>query len=286
MNRAVLVSKSVQNSYANASVYVPGIDEHLFLLLENGVFYKFDAEKNVLAVASGYIPLDDAVKRVVYSTQAIDSDLISAVTDNPFVVQSWFLSKESVSRIYPAISVRDIVPGADLTDYFFYNLVTPIKNPERKSLWTTEPYVDPAGRGWMISALAPVYLGGEFKGVVGLDVDAENLFDQRVPRKIKNKFMIVDSRGITVWAGTVAGKIFGVPELRDHKYFEMVYQDTFRSEDYSILKSRKKNIRKLSRSIMNSDECSFDLKADGIKYKIFARKIKSLGWTVIEVDED
>jgi hypothetical protein len=45
----------------------------------------------------------------------------------------------------------------DIPSFNFYYLADSKHNPERKSLWLSEPYVDPAGRGWMVSAVAPVY---------------------------------------------------------------------------------------------------------------------------------
>lgn len=275
----------VEKAYSNATEFVTTVDKSGFSEINNDFFYRVDQRENVSVLASGYVPIDEDVKRVVYLTQAIDTKLSRIVSDTPFIIQAWFLSKESVCRISPPFNYREVTSGMDLTDYQFYNLVAPVRNRERVHRWTKKPYVDPAGNGWMISALAPVYYKNEFMGAVGVDVSVDVLLDQFIPQAIKNKILIVDQKGVTVWTGSTAGKIFGIPEMRDHKYFEMVYQDTFRSEDYSILKSRKREIRKLSREIMTSDNTSYELRTDSENYTINAGKIDTLGWLVLEVDK-
>jgi hypothetical protein len=285
MDNAQNLSKALSGAYANASSYVPSIDKSGYRMFENGIFYSADHDINVSVIASGYFPINDSVKEVAYLTQAVDPLLVSIVSENPFVIQAWYLSKESVCRLSPAMSRHEVVPGSDLTDYLFYNLAAPYKNFGRTKVWTKEPYVDPAGRGWMISALAPVYYNDQFCGVAGVDIAVENMIEQYIPAAIKSRIIVIDSRGGTVWSGIQAGKVFGIPELRDHKYFEMIYQDTFRSDDYSILKSRKRAVRKLARAILNSDKGFFELESDGESYSLFVQKISSLDWTIIEVDK-
>ncbi|MCS7261750.1 MAG: PAS domain S-box protein, partial [Anaerolineae bacterium] len=63
-----------------------------------------------------------------------------------------------------------ISPDQDVTTYEFYYLADAQHNPERKPVWTGV-YWDPAGMGWIVSCIAPVYRGDrELVGVVGLDV--------------------------------------------------------------------------------------------------------------------
>lgn len=287
IERTVLLSASLEDAFHGASSFIAEVEKSAFIEDDQGRFYRIDKDKNLAVVASGYIPLDESVRRVVYLTEAVDPELISSVENLGSVVQSWFIGKESICRIYPAINIVEAVPpGTDVTDFAFYNLAAPESNSDRKPLWVENPYVDPAGRGWMISALSPVYQGGEFRGVAGLDVAVEKLLGRHIPSEVKNRVIVVDSRGIAVWSGGEASRVFGIPELRDHKYFEAIYKDTYRSEDYSILKSRKRRARALARSIMHEGKKELRLTYQDKKYEVQARRIPELGWTVIEVKKD
>lgn len=46
----------------------------------------------------------------------------------------------------------------DIPIYNFYYLADLAHNPSKEVIWT-DAYLDPAGAGWMISAIAPVYKG-------------------------------------------------------------------------------------------------------------------------------
>lgn len=52
--------------------------------------------------------------------------------------------------------------------------VGPRNNPGREMVWIP-PYQDTGGKGWMVTLLAPVYLGNEFVGAVGTDVTLSTL---------------------------------------------------------------------------------------------------------------
>lgn len=61
-----------------------------------------------------------------------------------------------------------------VSDYNFYYEADAENNPERRDVWT-EAYVDPAGHGWMVSSIAPVWRGDRLEGVVGIDVTVETI---------------------------------------------------------------------------------------------------------------
>lgn len=64
------------------------------------------------------------------------------------------------------------IPG-----YNFYYLADATHNPQRATRWT-DVYLDPAGHGWMMSAIQPVYAGDFLEGVVGLDITVDGILDE------------------------------------------------------------------------------------------------------------
>ena len=83
-----------------------------------------------------------------------------------------------MSRYYPFIDkvYEQFVPDINIPEFNFYYLADQRHNPERRVIWT-EPYLDPAGQGWMMSCIAPIYKGDYLEGVVGVDVTIKNFID-------------------------------------------------------------------------------------------------------------
>ena len=60
-------------------------------------------------------------------------------------------------------------PDMVIPEFNFYYDADALRNPARAVVWT-DAYVDPAGKGWLVSAIAPVYRGEFLEAVVGADV--------------------------------------------------------------------------------------------------------------------
>ncbi|MDQ2694121.1 MAG: ATP-binding protein, partial [Pseudomonadota bacterium] len=75
---------------------------------------------------------------------------------HPLVVRAYLDTPETMSR--------------------FYHLADAAHNPQRGVVWT-DAYVDPAGQGWMVSCIAPVYDGGVLEAVVGLDITVATIIE-------------------------------------------------------------------------------------------------------------
>ena len=109
---------------------------------------------------------------------AIDSAALSPLYRNvveatPYVGAAYLNADEpaAMNRYYPFIKKpwKVYPPEVNMRDFNFFYLADKEHNPERNTLWTGV-YLDPAGQGWMLSCIAPVYHGESLKGVVGLDV--------------------------------------------------------------------------------------------------------------------
>jgi PAS domain S-box-containing protein len=96
---------------------------------------------------------------------------------NKYTIANYFLGKEGFLRYYPRINMIDVF-AEDLrtVDAIYFKPASPEQNPQKKLVWTPL-YKDPAAQGWMISAIAPIYVKGEFIGVVGTDVTLDLLVE-------------------------------------------------------------------------------------------------------------
>jgi len=111
---------------------------------------------------------------------------------NKNTIANYFIGKEGFLRYFPRIEMLTFFPS-DLnpTQGIYFQPAAPIANPERKTIWTPL-YLDPAGQGWMISVIAPIYVKDEFFGVVGTDITLKNLATHHITQdKEKGSYSIL-----------------------------------------------------------------------------------------------
>ncbi len=279
------LARFTEGIYRDADAILPTVDTSKYRMAENGAFYKaVDNGKSALWV-SGSVPVNEAIRRIAYFTEAQDEALEQIVRSVPAVVQAYYNDRHSVNRIYPPFDVLSQYPSKmDITAFSFYYLADEENNPKREAVWVDVPYVDPAGRGWMFSAIAPVYVKDELAGVAGLDVTVDVITEQYMPSD-STSVMLLDRRGVVVSADERIVDFFGLPPLQDHKYLETVKGDYYRADDYNLLKSKTKSVRALAHALLKQDVREFPFSHRGRKYVVLAEPVTSLNWTAITVVE-
>ncbi|MBS4024376.1 MAG: HAMP domain-containing protein [Clostridia bacterium] len=125
--------------------------------------------------------LTPKIKKDIILSEQLEDFFGQIVWQNENIVAVYFVTEDSLSRIYPALDFSDLIDRGKLPadmrvqEYPFYYPADPINNPQRDIVWT-ESYFDVTDRGWMITVLAPIYLAdGTFKGIIGADVTFEKL---------------------------------------------------------------------------------------------------------------
>jgi len=170
-------------------------------------------------------------------TERMDPVLRSAVDRTTLVSQAYLNTNDSQNRIYPFMDVLAVyAPDMDVSEYNFYYEADLVHNPAKTVVWT-DVYVDPAGSGWMASAIAPCYGPNDvLEGVVGSDVTVETLVKQVLLLSIpwQGYGVLVGSTG-TILALPRAGEVdFNLTTLMEYDYQEAVLQDTFKPEEYNL----------------------------------------------------
>lgn len=282
--KAKEIALFTEELYKNSEKYVPK-DINIYAISPNGVMYKTKDDGKSAVFVSGIIPVNDIIKKIVYFTEPLDTVLKAIVDSNSSVVQSYYNDKHSYNRIYPFMDVlKQYEPKMNIPEYNFYYLADRNHNPEKKNVWVDEPYVDPAGRGWMISAIAPVYYKDSLQGVVGLDVTMRTITDKYFSELNKETF-IVESKGTIVAADEYVIKTLELPELRDHKYFETIKADTYRQEDFNLLMHKNKIIRAAFDNIIKNQKSFNYLELDSKKYALYSTGLKQLNWFLIKIEK-
>lgn len=207
-------------------------------LSPEGVFHKTADDGGSAVFVSGAVPVDDALKDKVWRTARLDPLMESIVATDPLITQIYLNTHDSYNRIYPFFDVLATYPaGMNIPEYNFYYEADAAHNPDRGVVWT-DAYLDPAGSGWMVSAIAPVYSPDRLEGVVGIDVTVASIVDDVLDISLDHDgYAILVSRDGTILALPPAGEAdFGVGELTTADYKTAVMQDTFKPEAFNVFR--------------------------------------------------
>jgi hypothetical protein len=263
---------------------LPKVNKNAYKISKNGVFYKPDFKSSAVFV-SGVIPIDSKIKNIVYFTEPLEKEFQKICDNNPNIVQVYYNDEHSYNRIYPGFNVLiQYKAKMDIPSFNFYFLADEKHNPSKKSVWINEVYVDPAGRGWMISLIKPVYYDDVLKGVVGLDITVNEIINAFFTDLSKN-YMIISPSGMVVAFSESLSPIFHLPSIISYKYFETISSDTLLSNRYNLLKSKKKKIRILAEKLLKDKKGEFEFSDKGKEFIILEENIALLNWRIVTVIE-
>jgi signal transduction histidine kinase/CheY-like chemotaxis protein len=221
-------------------------------------------------------PGEVALRRVA-ALAALDPLAADLLRATPVVAQVYLNTHDSLNRICPGIRIEGVFPpDLDVRTFNFYYLADERNNPSRGQVWT-DAYVDPAGRGWIASSIAPVYRGDFLEGVVGLDVTLERFANQILNLAIpwRGYGVLVARDGTLLAMPREAERDFGLAELTQHDYAQAIRQDTFKPESYNVFK--RGDLGALAEAVRRADGVG-TLNLQGSGRLVATHVVPSTGW--------
>lgn len=218
----------------------------------DGVFHTTRDNGGSAVFYSGIVPVKEAERQKVWRTVQLDPIMKAIVASDPLITQIYLNTHDSLNRIFPYFDVLSVYPPKmDIPSYNFYYEADASHNPSGKVVWT-DAYVDPAGAGWMVSAIAPVNGAERLEGVVGIDVTVGTIIRQVLDLKLEGDgYAVLIGRDGTILALPPAGeRDWGLNELIEHSYDEAIKQDTFKPESFNIF--RRAELAELAEAIVNA----------------------------------
>ncbi|MDZ7726752.1 MAG: cache domain-containing protein [Dehalococcoidia bacterium] len=100
--------------------------------------------------------------------------------DHPAVVAADDVGASRLVRYFPPVDLHERLPeDFDILEDPHYTMAAPEENPSGEHAPGSEPYLDPAGQGLMVTVASPIYdEGGRYTGTIGLDVALDQLVVQ------------------------------------------------------------------------------------------------------------
>ncbi len=241
-----------------------------------------DSTLSSVVILKAYEDYDEKLEEI-YLTNALDSSFRILFHKYDFVAQVYSNSSNQVSRVYPAYDVQELLSkDIDLTTFNFFYKGDLKNNPLKKAVWIPEVYVDPIGRGWILSLIHPVYHGDELFAVLGIDITVDTIISRYLENQDEN-LLIVNRNGDIVAANTNTIEMLSFPPLRNHVYRETIQSDNFRISDFNLFNSKNQEVRKMADQLLMKGENYFDFKEDFSPNYAKKTPFKLLDWVLIEI---
>lgn len=216
----------------------------------------------------------------IWRTSRLDPLLRDIAKSDPLITQLYFNSWDSYNRIYPYFDTwRQYPADMNIPAYNFYYEADARHNPGRGPVWT-DAYMDPAGAGWMVSSIAPVYSQRRLEGVVGIDITINTLLRHVLEMNIPWKgYAVLIGRDGTILAVPPGGeRDFGVKEPSSHRYDTKVKGDIFKPAAFNI--RQRPDLKPLAAALAGRHEDIVRVNLGGREMIAAFARVQGPGWTL------
>lgn len=249
-----------------------------------GAFYKVEDNGGSSVYFPATTPLGKRARRLAANSEVLDPLLKKIVTLNPVVTQAYINTRDNMNRLYPFMqdAPRQFEPQNNVRNFNFYTLADSEHNPGRGPVWTP-PYLDPAGQGWIISSLVPVYYRDRLEGVSGFDVKVD-VFARKV-LDLKSfwgaQSFLVTQRGDIIAMSDEMKKILGLGEITKPLYDNPIAATVEQPKSYNLLNNPNREKTRELVGFFKSDTPLQTITVDGVRYIVHKETVEETGWRII-----
>ena len=271
---ASILQASHENIMSNFNQYNLSDFNVKFDVASNGVFYKTNQNGASLYYSSKTIITDIERKKATF-TEAMDVSLKSVVDNNSIINAAYFNSWDNMNRLYPFIDkvYEQYGEHIQIENYNFYYLADLKHNPSKKPVWTSA-YLDPAGNGWMLSCIVPIYNKDFLEGVTGIDITIDNFVKNLLDRKLPYdaSIFMVNQDGMIIAMPEKIENLLGLKELK-----EFLYTDTIsKPEEFN-----KSPFASYFKDLIENNKQIATLKINNKEYLTLQQTVKETNWKLI-----
>lgn len=241
-----------------------------------------DPNKSTLYISS--IAVDkEAVEELIYLTNPLDDVFKKVLKKHNVITQVYFNSGIQLNRLFPPYDARTMLdPDLDITSFNFYYKADEKHNPNRALVWVDEIYIDPVGKGWVLSLLNPIYFEDQLKMVLAFDISINSILENYLANT-NRQLIIIDQTGTVVAGKSKAIEALSLPPLKNHTYLQTITLDSFRPEEYNLFKSKSREVRKMISNFMLAGATQYDLEEGMEIYKVKSYEMEKLNWLILDV---
>ncbi|MCK5524655.1 MAG: GHKL domain-containing protein [Thiomargarita sp.] len=256
-----------------------------FAVADNGVYYKTADNGGSSLYYSSTTKITEKAHQKALKTEAFDPLFQNVVTYNPNIVQAYLNTHDDMNRLYPFIDDVANQYGEILImeDFNFYYEADAKHNPTRGVVWT-DAYLDPAGQGWMLSCIVPIYNKDFLEGVTGLDVTIEKFVDNVLKLDLpwQASAFLVNKEGMILAMPEKVEDYLNLKELKSHAYGDKVLTTTInKPEEFNLLKNKDEKIVMQIKTLFSEKANMIDFSVNNQEFLLSQTIIDETGWRLL-----
>lgn len=250
----------------------------------NGVYHKLHDNGGSCLFYTDLTLVGSKEKNKAIRTEALDPLFKNILEANHNIVAVYLNTHDSMCRYYPFLKDihEQLPPHMNITEFNFYYLADKAHNPDRKPVWT-KAYLDPMGKGWMMSCIVPIYNNDFLEGVAGIDITIgsfiNTLMDLQLPWD--SQAFLVDAQGTIMAMPQRVANIFKLTELQEHQYSGQVLQDTPKPDQFNLFKSVLTETTEPVSRLMQQKKGSVQFELDRHPYMLCQATVSEADWKLM-----
>ncbi|WP_051286928.1 PDC sensor domain-containing protein [Algoriphagus mannitolivorans] len=216
-------------------------------------------------------------------TNFLDEMFAGFLKSNALISQVYSNSSKQVSRVYPAYDHQNIVdPNIDVREFNFFYAANEVNNPSKGIVWIKDTYVDPAGRGWILSLVHPIYRGNELFAVLGADFTVDDIINNYFDTH-QGEYILANTKGDIIAGKSKAIEMLSMPPLKNHVYQETVKSEFFRVSDFNLFNSKSREVRRMAQEFLLNKKDEFYFEEEKNLNKAICRPVKGIDWILFQI---
>ncbi|MBA4501435.1 sensor histidine kinase [Marinobacterium marinum] len=253
---------------------------------ESGVLFSPENDGRAASFYSTVTPPQQQDMDKVYRLESLDPLMLDLMRIQPMINAVYFNSWDGYNRIYPWFDTSTRYDADSwAADYPFYYAADSTHNPDRSVMWT-DVYIDPAGLGWMTSAVAPVYRGDFLEGVVGVDVTVATVVRQIQQLDIPwgGYAVLINREGIIMALPPRGERDFGLEELTVVPHYGAMPKKRFKPEPFNF--RLRPDTADLAERMQDAPEGQGIVVLNGQSKRVAWSEVNIAGWQLLTIVDE
>ena len=282
---ALVLQQETSRFFATPDLTLPASwTQPRFAFADNGVYYQTNNTGGGSLFYSAVTSIGQAEQDKAARSAILDPVYRNIYAANRNIVAVYLNTFDSMNRYYPFIEdvYNQYIPKLNIPEFNFYYLADKGHNPGRGPVWT-ETYLDPAGQGWMMSCIVPIYHGDFLEGVAGIDITIKKFLDNILNLRLPwgAEAFLVDGKGTIMAMSEGVERILGLSELREFVYKNRVSQDTYKPGEFNLLKTQIPGVAEAVAKALPRNEAVTDIRVGEMPMLLAQATEQITGWKLM-----
>lgn len=259
-----------------------------FAYSDNGMYYKVVDNGGASVIVSKNTKITKKFTEKLIKSELLDKTFKEIVNSDDIIIAAYFNSYDNLGRYYPFLLNSQETFPSDIVmkDYNFYYEADLKHNPKKKAVWT-DVYLDPAGQGWLMSSIVPIYHNGFLEGVTGIDVTVETIISSFLNFKLPYHGIsfLIDKNGKFIALTEEVKKVLKINDKQKYIYKEneKIDKTVYKDKAHNLFSYKDKNVVKTFKNVVNNKSYSGNVLIEENQYIYFSKKIEKTPWYVISL---